>query len=205
MITRPSFLRINNGVATRNGVPLLHLPKADPEELYRALQGGYPKFFKMDVLSKCAWLGAEALLREGDALLYEGMDKNKIAVVLATKNGCLQTDKRYAETLTTIPSPALFVYTLPNIMLGEICIRHGFKGEQLCLVQPAFHAEELHFWAHDLLTNRGMDACLTGWADATDDYHDICLFWITRQQATDPGWMQSVYEQTITAHNPPAP
>lgn len=174
-------LRINDGLVLRNLAPFLHLPGANPEDLYRGLAFNYPKFFKMDVLSKWAWLGTEALLQHNDGLLYEGADRNKIAVVLATRNGCLSVDKKYQQTVETIPSPALFVYTLPNIMLGEICIRHGFKGEQLCLVQEAFNEAEINFWVQDLFNNRGMEHCLFGWVDATEEQHDLCLFWARKE------------------------
>lgn len=154
----------------------------EPQDVFRGLQYNYMKFFKMDLLCKWAWLGAEALLREGEKTVYAGVDKNKIAVVLMTSHGCIDVDKKYLDGMQNIASPALFVYTLPNIMLGEISIRHGFKGEQLCLVDEKFNGEELHFWVNDLLTNRGMEACLCGWVDAYDKHKDICLFWITKQE-----------------------
>ena len=134
----------------------------------------------MDLLCKWAWLGAETLLMQNGVPVYGGVDKTKIAVVLMTNHGCLEVDKKYQETTNTIASPALFVYTLPNIMLGEICIRHGFKGEQACFVNDRFDVEQLHFWVNDLLHNRGMEACLCGWVDAVTDDHNISLFWVTK-------------------------
>src|SRR5690606_3300338 len=135
---------------------------------------------------KWAWLGADALFSGNDSYLYNGIDKSKVAVVLMTHHGCIDVDKRYLATMSDIPSPALFVYTLPNIMLGETCIRHGFKGEQLCLVSDGFDAQELHFWVNDLLNNRGMEACICGFADAYDNNKDICFFWITKQEGLMP-------------------
>lgn len=162
-------------------MPLHAIPaNADAVDMYRMLSFNYPKFFKMDELCKCAWLGAELLLSDGVTHLYDGLNKNNIAIVLATANGCLDTDKRYMETLKTVPSPAVFVYTLPNIMLGEICIRHGFKGEQLSLMQETFDVQEIHFLVSDLLEQRGMDACLCGWADVKDDEHGIHFYWVTK-------------------------
>ncbi len=175
-------LHINDGLVAKDLSPKLHLQSASPEDAYRDLGCSYPKFFKMDVLCKWAWLGAEALLRTDSDMLYDGADKERIAVVIATKQGCLAADKRYQETLSTIPSPALFVYTLPNIMLGEICIRHGFKGEQLCLAQDAFNEQEVIFWVKDLFKNRGMEYCLFGWADATGEDYDVCLFWASKDE-----------------------
>ena len=175
-------LSINDGLVQRNSTPLIHLHQAAPEDIYRGLAYSYPKFFKMDLLCKWAWLGAEALLKTDGGFVYDGQDKNKIAVVLATHSGCLVVDKRYQDTLQTIPSPALFVYTLPNIMLGEICIRHGFKGEQLCLVQEAFNEQEVNFWVQDLLQKRGMDHCLYGWVDATEEKQEVQLYWASKEK-----------------------
>lgn len=178
------WIHINNELAHRNNVPVLTIDKpsgtVDPAAFYHQQQYNYLKFFKMDLLCKWAWLGAEFLLSSEQGFLYEGLDKTKVAVVLMTSQGCLDVDKKYLQSLATIPSPALFVYTLPNIMLGEICIRHGFKGEQLCLVSDAIDTGELQFWVSDLLTNRGMDACLCGWVDATANGNDVCMFWIEK-------------------------
>lgn len=151
-----------------------------PEEIYRSLGYSYPKFFKMDLLSKWAWLATEGLLADTNGWIYEQTDKTKIAVVLMTGHGCLDVDKKYQQTITEIPSPALFVYTLPNIMLGEICIRHGIKGEQACLVSSAPDWKEIHFLVTDLMDNRGTDACICGWVDATNDNQDLALYWITK-------------------------
>ncbi len=179
-----NWIHLNSRTATKDGQPMLqdsYVAAQEPQDVYRLLQYNYMKFFKMDLLCKWAWLGAEALLTDEGNAVYEGIDKNKVAVVLMTAHGCIDVDKKYLAGMQNIPSPALFVYTLPNIMLGEISIRHGFKGEQLCLVDEKFNTEELYFWVSDLLNNRGMDACLCGWADVYDMNKDICFFWVSRQ------------------------
>lgn len=181
-MTAPVFISINKGLTAGSALPAVALEEeARPEEWYRRQGYSYPKFFKMDVLCKWAWLGAEALLKTERGWRYDGIDKEKIGVMLATGRGCLEVDKRYRQSMEEIPSPALFVYTLPNIMLGEICIRHGFKGEQLCLVDAAFDVEAACSWVADGLDNRGMEACLFGWADAAGDEADVTLFWASRR------------------------
>lgn len=180
-----NWIHLNSSTATKDGQPMLqdsYATAREPQDVYRLLKYNYMKFFKMDLLCKWAWLGAEALLTDEGGALYEGIDKDKIAVVLMTSHGCIDVDKKYLAGMQNIASPALFVYTLPNIMLGEISIRHGFKGEQLCLVDEQFNTEELYFWVSDLLHNRGMEACLCGWANAYDEHTDICLFWVTKQE-----------------------
>lgn len=178
------WVHINTQAIIKDGSPLLlfkaPLNSNAPEEVYRELEFNYPKFFKMDLLCKWAWLGAEMLLRNASDLVSDGVNKTKIGVVLSTAAGCYEVDKKYKESIASIPSPALFVYTLPNIMLGEICIRHGIKGEQACLVNDRFDADEMCFWVNDMLQNRGMDACICGWADATSENHDVNLFWVTK-------------------------
>lgn len=191
------WLHIKGDTILKDGTPIASLqPGIDPADVYRQLQFAYPKFFKMDLLCKWAWLAAESSLSVGSNFVYDGLDKSKIALVMATAHGCLEMDKKYNETITTIPSPALFVYTLPNIMLGEICIRHGFKGEQACMVQDSFDVNEVWFWTNDLMERHDMEACLCGWADATGNRHDVCLFWVTRGNigpAFSAAAMQNLY------------
>jgi hypothetical protein len=184
-------VRIAEGRLLRNGQLLASIDSSDPADMYRALGLNYPKFFKMDTLCKWAWLGAEVLLQHEEANLYEGADKDGVAVVLATRDGCLEVDHRYAKTIQTIPSPALFVYTLPNIMLGEICIRHGFTGEQLCEVQDDFNSQALLNWVSDLMTNQEMTHCLFGWVDASGDQYNVSLFW------TDPEALRTLSAQQL--------
>ena len=135
----------------------------------------YPKFFKMDLLSRVAFLATE-LLKPDHAVV----EKEKIAVVLSTHSGCLEADKKFEESRKTFASPALFVYTLPNIMLGEICIRNGFKGEQMCSIEERFNADWFLFYVSDLLKHREMDACLFGHVEALADKATADLFWVTK-------------------------
>jgi hypothetical protein len=134
----------------------------------------------MDILCKWAWVGAEMLMKTSTGYVHENIDKTKIGIVLMTSHGCLEVDKKYQDSIASIPSPALFVYTLPNIMLGEICIKYGIKGEQACLVNEQFDADEMYFWVNDLLHNRGMEACICGWVDATTENHDVNLYWVMK-------------------------
>ncbi|MBS1630513.1 MAG: hypothetical protein JST27_10690 [Bacteroidetes bacterium] len=154
------------------------VPAEDAAFCYQALGTNYPKFFKMDKLCKWAWLGAEALLQKPEGgWLYDGLDKQHIALAIATRDGCLDVDHRFLDSMQQLPSPALFVYTLPNIMLGEVCIRHGFKGEQLCLIQDEFQPEEMLFWLKDSCHRHGTTHALFGWLNASDTQCSLHFFW----------------------------
>ena len=95
-------------------------------ELYRRYVGDYPKFFKMDTLSRLGFIAAELLLKQSD------ISSQISAVVLANRSASIKNDTDYLATISEgnyYPSPALFVYTLPNIVTGEIAIRHHIQGE----------------------------------------------------------------------------
>src|SRR5450432_825180 len=97
------------------------------EEAFNCLSLSYSKFYKMDRLSKLGFLASEMLLKDSPLLPRYAPDE--VALVLSNASSSLDTDIRFAESIKTIPSPALFVYTLPNIVAGEICIRQGITGE----------------------------------------------------------------------------
>ncbi len=162
----------------RDGRLLLTTEEEDseriPEAVYRQAGLSYPKFFKMDPLSRVAFLATELLL---PGTITE--DKNKVATVISTASGCIEVDKKFEESRQSLASPALFVYTLPNIMLGEIDIRHGFKGEQMCTVSEKPNPSWLSFYAGDLLQHRGSKACLCGHVEAAAGVVSATLCWVS--------------------------
>ena len=174
-------LSVKDGVVYLNGQVFTQVETA--LDLYKKIGAVYPKFFKMDPLCKWAWLGAECLLIEEGRPIYESINKEKIAVVLFTRDGCLEIDKVYLESMKNIASPALFVYTLPNIMLGEICIRHGFEGEQLCEILDEWAPEQISWYIQDLLENRNMEGCLFGWINATSKSDSLEFYWCKKEES----------------------
>jgi hypothetical protein len=107
--------------------------------VYQYFELQYPKFYKMDNLSKLGWLTAEILLK--DNFKKEIYGPEQIGLILANANSSLDNDLKYIETVSEMASPSLFVYTLPNIVIGEICIRNRFKGEHAFFVQESFDAD----------------------------------------------------------------
>lgn len=161
----------------RNGRELYRLTAGPAQETvlqaYKTAGLSYPKFFKMDLLSKAAFVAAALTVPEP---VQE--NKDHIATVISTASGCLDVDLKFEESRQQLASPALFVYTLPNIMLGELCIRHGFKGEQICTVCETPDLSWLQFCISDLLAHRGTEACLCGHVEATADGLEATLLWV---------------------------
>lgn len=140
-------------------------------ELYREYAGDYPKFFKMDSLCKLGFMGAELLL-EG----YSVEEKENCAVILFNRNGSLITDRNYEDTIATgdnyFPSPALFVYTLANIVTGEIAIRHKIYGETSFYVTDKYDEDYMQSIVRNTLMTSNPSMILYGWVDYNneDDY-----------------------------------
>lgn len=146
--------------------------------LYRQLGISYPKFFKMDEMSKLAFLGSEmVLLRAG----LENYANDEVAFLFANQRSSLDTDIQFYATLKEgIPSPALFVYTLPNIGMGEVCIRHAQHGENNFLVMEQFDAKTLLQSALPLLEQGAAKAVLIAWTEVTKDGTDGFFVFISR-------------------------
>ena len=147
--------------------------------VYRLLEVQYPKFHKMDNLSKLGWLTAEILLKDNfNPGKYKAGD---IGVVLANTSSSLDTDIKYYETAKDIASPALFVYTLPNIVIGEICIRHHFKGENAFFICEQFDGEFIEQYVSNLINNNILQACICGWVELLNDAYKAVLFLVEKE------------------------
>ena len=130
---------------------------------YDYFQINYPKFFKMDNLCKTGFIAAELLLRE--KLLNEKFKAEEIGIIFSNSNSSLDTDLRYEASTATAPSPALFVYTLPNVLIGELCIRHQIKGEAACFVFDIFDSKFQTNYINSLFETEKVKTCISGWAD----------------------------------------
>ncbi|HDZ14605.1 hypothetical protein LCGC14_1263760, partial [marine sediment metagenome] len=125
----------------------------------------YPKFFKMDRLSKLTFLAAEVLLGHPDT----SKEDWNLAVVLSNRASSLDTDRKYHESISDAdnfyPSPSVFVYTLPNICIGEISIRHKLRSENSFFIFNAFNPGFLKDYSENLLHTDKADEVLCGWVD----------------------------------------
>ena len=180
-----------------NGISINHAEQGNAllTELYRAYIGDYPKFFKMDTLSKLGFVASEMLLKdEGKERFVSREDR---AVVLFNKTASLQADTNYQLTIQDpenfFPSPAAFVYTLPNIVTGEIAIRNKYYGETSFIVVESCDA---HIMARQLM-NAFQDpmtqSILGGWLDCNDENHfEARIFLVEKQQFNNTESLESV-------------
>jgi hypothetical protein len=142
--------------------------------LYVHLAVPYPKFHKMDQLCKLGFLTTELLLK--DSAHAEKYGETETGLVLCNKNASLDVDLKYAKTIQTGASPALFVYTLPNIVIGEISIRHHFKGENAFFVFKQFDGNFIVEYVNYLFENKLIKNCICGWVDILKEDYRAILF-----------------------------
>ena len=124
-----SYCRIRENEILRDDRVILSLPEISLDDFllkaYEQLDINYAKFYKMDRMCKLGLLGSEVLLSG----ISKSLESESTSVILSNSSSSLDTDFRYWDSVKNVASPSLFVYTLPNIVAGEICIRNGFKGE----------------------------------------------------------------------------
>lgn len=185
--------QINARGVYKNGDMLYENKEGEPfsvfaKTVYQQLDPRYPKFFKMDDLCKLAFLAAEVLL--SDSRLESEKEGADIALVLGNRSSSIISDlehrQRYSNREHYFPSPAVFVYTLPNIMLGELCIRHQITGENSCFLMQEPQAEFLHHYVKGLFAEEGYNACVTGWVDFSPTEYQARLFLVRRAEAAVP-------------------
>ncbi len=154
------------------------------KNLYKKEQTNYPKFYKMDNLSKLGFLTAELLIKKSDVLIKYG--KEEIGVVIANSSSSLDTDFDYQELIRDksnyFPSPSVFVYTLPNILIGEICIKHQIKGENAFFVSEEFDPEQIGIYVTHLFNQGKINACICGWVELLKEKYNSLLFIVERME-----------------------
>jgi hypothetical protein len=166
------------------------------KKAYQHFEMNYPKFFKMDNLSKLAILGVELLLETAD----ENSAENNTALVFANRSSSLDTDQKYQNSISDsenyYPSPAVFVYTLPNICLGEISIKHQLKSENSFFIFADYDSVFMENYCNILLETQKADNVLCGWVEYYNEEYKAFLYLVGKQ-----GKMKHNHEQLEKLYN----
>ena len=146
------------------------------KQIYKQQELAYPKFYKMDVLSQAGYLASE-LMKRANPGVFDGYADDEIALIFANASSSAETDRRFLQSYEGggSPSPSLFVYTLPNIVLGEIAILNKWYGENMFAVLPKF-APGFYLDYSKILLASGSRALLCGWLEVTAGSTDVFLF-----------------------------
>ncbi len=178
------YCHIQNNCIWINGEPIFQ--EGDSENFssfiksaYKNLNQKYAKFHKMDPLCKLGYIGSEYLFQQ---INLDEIDKRKTAVYLSNSSSSLDTDLKHHNSIADLenyfPSPAIFVYTLPNIVIGEICIKNKIQGENAFYIFENFLAVKQFEQLEMLFNTTNTKSCLGGWVELLDETYESFLYWI---------------------------
>ena len=167
--TAVSSVSITTDTVVRDGfpVPTTQLGRALLTELYKTHIADYPKFYKMDMLSKLVFVASE-MLNKSDTTC----GNQDCAVILFNRTSSIVADMEYMQTIKPdnyYPSPSLFVYTLPNICTGEIAIRNNYYGETAFYILPDKDPALMNQIVSASMTENDNTYLITGWVDCNND------------------------------------
>ncbi len=143
------------------------------KDAYKILELKYPKYHKMDSLCKLGILSSHILL------LNQEIDADT-ALVFSNSSSSHDIDLKHKQSMENIVSPAVFVYTLPNIVLGEISIKHKLQSENVFFVEDKFNAELLLDYSETLLNSGKASNVVCGWLELKNDQYDVFLCLVSK-------------------------
>ena len=151
--------------------------------LYKQMIGNYPKFYKMDGLSRLGFVASEILLNA-----EKGETDEERAIIFFNHSSSIASDRNYKESINDknnyFPSPSIFVYTLPNIVTGEIAIRNHFHGETSFFILPDKDERMMEEILQASCRDAQSKSFLTGWIDYEDERHFEAELKICRIQSS---------------------
>lgn len=143
--------------------------------LYKQMIGDYPKFYKMDGLSRLGFVASEILLNAEKGETEEERKEEERAIIFFNHSSSIASDRNYKESIKDkdnyFPSPSIFVYTLPNIVTGEIAIRNHFQGETSFFILPDKDERMMEEILQASCRDDQSKSFLTGWIDYEDERH----------------------------------
>ena len=155
--------------------------------IYKKYIGNYPKYYKMDGLCRLGFVASELLLQVEKTTnkLDHIFDKER-AIMLFNRSSSISSDKRYLSSISDkdnyFPSPSVFVYTLPNIVTGEIAIRNNYHGETSFYILPRKDEEQMQTIIETAFVDKKTKSLLTGWVDYEDSGHfeaDLSILYVS--------------------------
>ena len=209
-----SYCRITDKSVILNG-KALSISRSSEEsnlwldDIYKSINMQYPKFFKMDRLCKAGVLAAELVLGEMGKIGETGeivfpaspispvSPISPISIVCFNSSSSLDDDTVYQNTINDkenyYPSPSVFVYTLANIVTGEIAIRHKIAGETSFYISEKFDAAQIYDTITDMFRDNSLNGLLCGWVEYCDNHCDVLVMYVKRGN----GNLENVSEEMI--------
>jgi hypothetical protein len=143
----------------------------------------------MDKLSKLGYTTVEILISRHPVKDYAD---NAVGLLLSNNSSCLETDFEFQKSCSSIPSPSLFVYTVPNIVLAEICIKNKIKGENMFFISDVFNTSELYRLLLEMFENGRVEACIAGWTEVFNGKYQSIAIMLEKSRTSENAMLLSM-------------
>ena len=77
--------------------------------------------------------------------------------------------------------------------MGEICIRHNFKGENDFFIFEQFDAGFIQQYVAHLFNTDILQACICGWVELMDNDYKACLYLVEKKTDSIPRFYRRKY------------
>lgn len=167
--------------------------------MYKKTLISYPKFYKMNPLCKLSWLNVVELFND-DRGIVNWKNNDRLGTVFFNKSSSLVSDiahmKAYRLGKNNSVSPSIFVYTLPNIVNGELAIYFGWNGYSNFLIADNNSLEEILYQVKLGFQAGYYDACLAGVIEISDgvgeNYASLALL-VPTETGNDEEEIKSIF------------
>lgn len=150
---------------------------------YKLLALDDRKFYKMDDLCKLGYIAAACLFSKNGGTT--GYAPSEVGIILANASSSLDTDRKHQHIIDTLgdkeASPAVFVYTLPNVVMGELCIRYKIQGENTFFISNRYPESFIREYALLVMRKQKLCACLIGWCELLGNKYEARFDWLEQE------------------------
>lgn len=103
-------------------------------------------------------------------------------MIFANASSSLDTDRKHQHIIDTLgdqgASPAVFVYTLPNVVMSELCIQYKIQGENTFFINSRYPESFIREYAGLVMQKQKLRACLTGWCEQLGAEYEARFDWL---------------------------
>jgi hypothetical protein len=143
------------------------------KEAYKSLELNYPKFHKMDNLSKLAFLASEMILKDED--------HSRTALVFANRSSSLDTDFKYQESINDQEN--YFRVGLCIHITQYLCRRNQHQAQnadrECIFVLDEFDEQFLNDYSEQILQSGKADKVLCGWVELYQENYKAFVYLLT--------------------------
>lgn len=186
--TRPILRKTHSVRITPNGVSIDGLSRESHGEgmslitdIYKRYLDDNPKYYKMDPLCRLGYIATELLLIAENS--PSDMPRNDRAVIFFNSSSSIMADRAYEKSIEDkdnyFPSPSAFVYTLPNIVAGEIAVHNHYQGETSFYILNQRNDDIIEQVVEASFNDKDTKSMISGWLDYQDDTHFEADLFIT--------------------------